>query len=178
MIFDTYTTLRKYRTFRRSVHRKYLKLMPTTRIPFLTYALGKKWGRTEWWKFTVIHLFATLDIVTPALMPMDYPWVLPVIGTIILVFSWNGTYQNWKLDRDPPENPNHHRNDVTHEGTEFPVMVEPFGAPIMNLNVWVVARYQVSMEEATEKLWEDGRDGPLHQEYDLYLQDKRFDRFL
>lgn len=101
---------------------------------------------------------------------------MTVFGVCLFVAFWWATYRNWIRDRDGlPSNPNHHMSDVIGEGTEFPVMREPYGAPIKDIVQWYAAVHEVGYSKAIDAIATDCVH--WHNRYCAYLSDKRFDKF-
>lgn len=134
-------------------------------MPLLKFA----WTRSRV-AFVLIHLFS---IITIAVSEGNL-WALGIIAGVQVIF-WVGNYKHRERLRKMPSNPNNHQSDVIGEGTEFPVMREPYGAPIMNRNIWMAARYEITIQSAMV-MWSKGYER-YDKEYNAYLSDKRFDKF-
>lgn len=134
-------------------------------LPLLKFAWTR--GRVA---FVLIHLFSLITIAVSD----GNLWALGIIAGVQVIF-WSGNYKHRERLRKMPSNPNNHFNEITHEGTDFPIMAEPFGAPITDKYKWYMARWNASMA-AAENAWFFRRD-EQQKAFDAYLSDKRFDKF-
>lgn len=141
------------------------------KISFWKYVTGDKWGRTEWWKFAVIHVAGLACSVWNVFDPMDWPWLLPVFAVVLVGASWWRTWANWKLDRyGLPTSPDNHVNDIVGEGSPDPVWKKG-NKPILEFERWVAARYEKPYD--TIDAWLHSL--PIDQ-VGLYVEE--FDRYL
>lgn len=137
-------------------------------------------GRTQWsfWICVVVVMGYGATLVVAdwrpgVFIPVGLCFAITTTGIVL------GTIKNWKTDRyGLPTNPNNHTSDVIGEGKPFPVMREPYGAPIMEFKKWFMARYACSEEQYLVRTLPLPNDKMFRDEHRAYLANKRFDKFL
>lgn len=129
-------------------------------------------GRMEWsfWACMVgimlygaVLVFLDFDKATAIVVGICF-----ALTTAIVI---GGTIKNFREDQRDLSNPNHHMNDVRHEGEPLPTMKD--GSPIMDPVKWYQARYEVSREMATRAMKYES----AQHEYRVYLSNPKFNRF-
>lgn len=136
-------------------------------------------GRTPWVPAAIIHV-AYLGMVLQRIWWNSTAALFVFYFGLFLGFMfWIATWRNWKVDRAGlPTNPKHHMNDVVGEGTPWPTMKEPKGAPILEFKKWFMARYECNEDQYLIRTLPLANDKMFRNQHRAYLKAKRFDKFL